>query len=100
MAFTKNAAAPLTFGLIDAATGQALTGVVPVGRRCIDGGVQAAVAGVINELGNGQYFLDGQADDFNARENPPQVGSPRRVPGKLRNRWAASCFLDITIDPC
>ena len=66
MAFTKNTAAPLPFGLINAATGQALAGVTPIGYRCIDGGIQAAVAGTVQELGNGQYFLDGQADDFNA----------------------------------
>lgn len=66
MAFIKNAAAPLPFALINASTGAGLTGVTPAGYRVLDGGVQASVAGTINELGNGQYFLDGQADDFNA----------------------------------
>jgi len=66
MAFTKNSAAPLPFHLVAAATGLALPAVVPVGYRVLDGGVQAAVTGTISELGNGQYLLDGQADDFNA----------------------------------
>lgn len=66
MAFTKNMPAPLPFALANASTGAVLPGVVPIGYRVLDGGIQAGVSGSISELGNGQYSLDGQADDFNA----------------------------------
>jgi hypothetical protein len=51
------------FGLVNAATGAALTGATPAGLRGLDGGGQAAVTGTFTELGSGQYRFDpSQAD--------------------------------------
>lgn len=47
----------LTFALVNASTGAALTGATVTGRCSIDGGSQATVTGTISELGNGQYNL-------------------------------------------
>lgn len=60
----KNTASQnLTFCLINASDGSALTGATVTARRSIDGGAQASATGSVTELGNGQYnFAPSQAD--------------------------------------
>lgn len=60
----KNTASQnLTFCLVNASTGAALTGATVTARRSIDGGAQASAGGSVTELGNGQYnFAPSQAD--------------------------------------
>src|SRR4051812_26377874 len=49
--------------LVKASDGTALTGATVTAYRSIDGAAQAAVGGVVTELGNGQYsFAPSQAD--------------------------------------
>jgi len=53
----------LSFCLVNATTGAALTGATVTARRTIDGGAQASAGGSVTELGNGQYnFAPSQAD--------------------------------------
>jgi hypothetical protein len=60
----KNVASQkLTFALVNASTGAALTSASVTARRSIDGGAQATADGAVTELGNGQYlFSPSQAD--------------------------------------
>lgn len=53
----------LTFALVNATNGAALTGATVTARRSIDGAAQATAGGSVSELGNGQYnFAPSQAD--------------------------------------
>lgn len=64
--FRKDIAYDIPFLLIDANASQGLTGASPVGKRCLDGGAQAAVTGSFTELGNGQYVFEASVADFGA----------------------------------
>lgn len=53
----------LTFCLVNASTGAALTGATVTAKRSVDGAAQASATGSVTELGNGQYnFAASQAD--------------------------------------
>ena len=58
----------LYFVLVNATTGEALTGATVTAYRSLDGAAQAAVTGTITELGNGQYRLNCSQADTNANE--------------------------------
>ncbi len=60
----KNTASQnLTFCLVNASTGAALTSASVTAYRCIDGAAQASATGSVTELANGQYkFAPSQAD--------------------------------------
>lgn len=62
--FRKNVASQkLSFGLVNASTGAALTGATVTARVSIDGAAQASAGGSVTELGNGAYlFSPSQAD--------------------------------------
>lgn len=64
--FHKDTAYDIPFLLLNASTGEGLTGASPVGKRCLDGGSQASVSGTFTELGNGQYVFEATAADFGA----------------------------------
>lgn len=56
--YRKNVAGQhVCFGLVNAATGAALTGASVTAFRSIDGAAQASVTGTVTEQGNGQYSL-------------------------------------------
>jgi hypothetical protein len=55
----------LTFALVNATTGAALTGVTVTARLSVDGAAQATAGGAVAELGNGQYRFSPTAADTN-----------------------------------
>ena len=69
MSFVRNTAVTgFTFGMVNATTGAALTGVASaIGKyHTKDGGSQAALSGTIAEEGNGQYSINLTATEMNA----------------------------------
>ena len=82
--FYKNVAGQhVPFGLVNASNGAALTGATVTVRKTLDGAPQAAAAGAVAELGNGQYdFAPSQADT-----NGNQIGylltAPSAIPLQL-----------------
>lgn len=69
MSFVRNEAVTgFTFGMVNATSGAALTGVASaIGKyHTKDGGSQAALSGTIAEEGNGQYSINLTATEMNA----------------------------------
>ena len=58
----------LGFKLVNASTGEALTGATVTVYRSIDGGAQAAATGTVSEKGNGQYSLALSSADTNGNQ--------------------------------
>ena len=66
--FRPDTAYAIPFLLVSTNTGLGLTGATPVGKRCLDGGVQENVSGSFAELGNGQYLFQADVADFDAND--------------------------------
>jgi hypothetical protein len=67
--YRKNTAGQnLSFVLVNASSGAALTGATVTARRTIDGGAQAAATGTVSELANGEYNLALSQADTNGNE--------------------------------